>query len=70
MKSSYSVAGIDLDAGEYFTINVDNGADSYGEYLATSGTHNTLVTYTSIDYTPVNDSAQKMCRVKIWKPIG
>lgn len=70
VKSSYSVAGIDLNAGEYFTINVDNGADSYGEYLATSGTHNALVTYTSIDYTPVNDSAQKMCRVKIWKPIG
>lgn len=70
VKSSYSVCGIDLTAKEYFAIDVDNGADNYGEYLATSGSHDTLVTYTSIDYKPVNDSEQKLCRVKIWKPIG
>ena len=69
VKSTYAVAGIDLKNGEYFTLDVDNGADTYGEYLATSGSHDTLVTYTSIDYTPVNESAQQMCRVKIWKPI-
>ena len=69
VKSTYSICGVDLDAGEYFAIDVDNGADKYGEYLATSGTHDTLVTFTSIDYTPVNSSPQKMCRVKIWKPI-
>lgn len=70
VKSSYSVCGIDLSAKEYFAIDVDNGADNYGEYLATSGSHNTLVTYTSIDYKPVNDTEQKLCRVKIWKPVG
>ncbi len=69
VKSTYSVCGVDLSKGEYFALDVDNGADKYGEYLATTGTHDTLVTYTSIDYTPVNAATQKLCRVKIWKPL-
>ena len=70
VKSTYSVCGIDLAAGEYFALDVDNGADKYGEYIASSGSHNMLVTYTSIDYAPVNSAPQKMCRVKIWQPVN
>ena len=69
VKSFYSVCGVDMEAVEYFAIDVDDGADSYGEYLATSGSHDTIVTFANIDYTPVNASAVHCCRVKVWKPI-
>ncbi|MGI6045561.1 MAG: Tat pathway signal protein [Eggerthellaceae bacterium] len=68
VKSTNSVCGIDLQANEYFALDVENGADDYGEYLATTGTHDTIVTFTNIDYTPVNGDAVKQCKVKVWKP--
>lgn len=66
VKSSYSVCGVDLKNRTYFAIDVDNGADTYGEYLASSGTHGSFVTYTNIDHKPVNGDAVHACRVKIW----
>ena len=69
VKSSYSVCGVDLDAGEYFAIDVDDGADSYGEYLASTGINETFVTFANIDYKPINDAPIKECRVKVWRPI-
>ena len=66
VKSSYSVCGVDLDARQYFAIDVDNGADTYGEYLASSGTRKLFVTYTNVDHKPVNAKAVKACRVKVW----
>lgn len=69
VKSSYSVCGVDLKARTYFAIDVDDGADTYGEYLASSGTHGTFVTYTNIDHSPVGAEATHACRVKVWKPV-
>ena len=69
VKSSYSVCGIDLKAGEYFALDVENGADSYGEYLASTGTHDSFVTYTNIDYSPVGSDPVKTCRVKVWTAL-
>ena len=66
VKSSYSVCGIDLADKAYCAIDVDNGADDYGEYLASTGTHNRIVTFTSIDYQPVNEAAVQACRIKVW----
>ena len=68
VKSTYSVCGVDLDNKQYCAIDVDNGAAKYGEYLATTGAHQRVVTYTSIDYQPVNADAVQTCRVKIWEP--
>ena len=70
VKSSYSVCGIDLDAGTYFALDVDDGADDYGEYLASTGQGNTIVTFTSIDYQPVGSDTVKTCRVKVWRPVA
>ena len=69
VKSSYSVCGVDLAAGSYFAIDVDDGADSYGDYLATTGVRDTFVTYANIDHTPVEGTATHACRVKVWKPL-
>ena len=69
VKSSYSVCGVDLAAGTYFAIDVDDGADTYGEYLATTGVRDTFVTYANIDHTPVNGDPKHVCRVKVWAPL-
>ena len=66
VKSSYSVCGVDLAGGTYFAIDVDDGADTYGDYLATTGTHDTFVTYANIDHTPVSGDKTHVCRVKVW----
>ena len=68
VKSSYSVCGVDLAAGNYFAIDVDDGTDNYGDYLASSGKHPTFVTYSNIDHQPVNEKAIHACRVKVWRP--
>lgn len=70
VKSSYSVCGIDLNEGTYFAIEVDNGADNYGDYLATSGSRPTFVTFANIDHKPVAAPAVRACRVKIWTTIA
>ena len=69
VKSSYSVCGVDLKAGTYFAIDVDDGADTYGDYLATTGTRDSFVTYANIDHTPVNGELKHVCRVKVWRPL-
>jgi hypothetical protein len=68
VKSTYAVCGLDFANQRYFSIDVDDGADTYGEYLASTGNRNVLVTYTSINYSPVNSDKVQSCRVKVWKP--
>ncbi|MBQ9001438.1 MAG: Tat pathway signal protein, partial [Eggerthellaceae bacterium] len=69
VKSTYSVCGVDLAARTYFALDVENGADSYGEYLASTGTHDTFVTYTNIDHQPIGEEKVYACRVKVWAPL-
>ena len=69
VKSTYSVCGVDLAAGTYFAIDVENGADTYGEYLASTGANGTFVTYTNIDHQPIGAEKVHTCRVKVWAPL-
>lgn len=70
VKSTSSVCGIDLASNEYFSFSVENGADDYGEYLASTGTSDTVVTFTNVDDNPVNGDARKCCVVKVWTPLA
>lgn len=70
VKSSYSVCGVDLSEGTYFAIDVDDGADTYGDYLASSGAHDTFVTYANIDHTPVEGKSTHACIAKIWTTLA
>ncbi len=67
VKSTKAVCGVDAAGGRYFVLDVPNGADDYGEWIASSGSRNTFVTFTNINYTPVSGDAVKCCRVKVWK---
>ena len=68
VKSTRPVCSVDLKTGEYAVIDVEDGTDNYGEYLASSGAHKTFVTYSNIDHTPVEGDHIHACRVKVWQP--
>ena len=67
VKSTSAVCGVDLQGKRYFALSAENGADDYGEWLASSGQNDTVVTYSNIDYTPIGGEAVNCCRVKVWK---
>ncbi len=59
VKSKRTVCGIDLKTNEYFALQPENGADDYGEYLATTGAHDSIVTYANIDDNPINGEPRR-----------
>ncbi len=69
VKSTSSVCGVKTDKNEYFALDVESGADDYGEYLASTGMRNTMVTYANINDNPVNGSKRQCCLVKVWKTV-
>ncbi len=70
VKSTRAVCGIDLESKQYFTLDVENGADTYGDFLATSGTASRLVTFSNIDHTPLGGQRTRKCLVRVWSPLG
>lgn len=69
VKSKRTVCGINLQTNEYFALQPENGADDYGEYLATTGVQNSLVTFANIDDKPINGEPKKCCCVRVWRPV-
>ncbi|MDJ1650109.1 MULTISPECIES: Tat pathway signal protein [Gordonibacter] len=70
VKSTRTVNGIDLATKQYFLIEPENGADDYGEYLASTGSNNVVVTYANIDDKPLNGEPKKYCLVRVWRPLA
>lgn len=68
VKSTTAVLGMDLKRARYFVLPVQTGADSYGEYLATTGMSNTMITYTNIDDVPVVGEPRYVCNIRVWQP--
>lgn len=66
VKSTNVVAGVDLAGKRYFTLQASGNGENYGEFLASSGTMNRVVTYANLDYTPINGEPIKECQVRIW----
>lgn len=60
VKSTSAVCGVDLQGKRYFALSAENGADDYGEWLASSGQNDTVVTYSNIDYTPIGGEAREL----------
>lgn len=70
VKSTNAVAGVDPASKRYFTIKPENATQGYGEFLATQGTADRFVTYSNIDYTPLNGERINECNVRIWQPCA
>lgn len=69
VKSSRSVCGVDIASMSYFALPVESGSDKYGDYLATTGTTSTFVTYSNINNTAVDGTTKRLCLVRVWAPI-
>ena len=69
VKSTTATCGVDMESKTYFAIKVPEGAEDYGEYLASTGTGNLLVTYANIDYKPIEGDPVKTCQVRVWETV-
>lgn len=69
VKSTTSVCGVDIPTGIWFSLGSEDGADDYGDYLATTGSRQAIVTYANIDHTPLNGESIHCCRVRVWRPL-
>ena len=67
VKSTSAVCGVNLESREYFALDVETGADSYGDYLASTGTGSRFVTYSNIDHTPISGERETHCLVRVWE---
>lgn len=70
VKSTTAVCGINVETDEYFVLEVDSGANDFGEFLATEGVRDTVVTYTRVDYTPLSGETEQLTRVKVYTPVA
>lgn len=69
VKSTYSILVLDVRAKTYVTLPVDSGAEQWGEWCASSGTHGAFATFTSIDDKPIGKEPVRACRVKVWEKV-
>lgn len=67
VKSTSVIAGIDIANKRYFTMSPEYATQGYGEFLASAGTTNRFVTYSNIDYTPLNSDRITECNVRVWQ---
>lgn len=74
VKSSRAVAGINLTDRTYFTLSLENGAQDYGDCLASAGAHKKLVTFQNVDNTEARETGAasstgqaKYCLVRVWQ---
>ncbi len=70
VKSTRSVCGVDLGGGTYFSFDVENGAESFGDYLASSGSKDKVVTYASLRDDPADGPKVEKCSVRVWAPVS
>lgn len=69
VKSTTAVCGVDFENRRYFALETKSGCDDYGDYLASTGTQNRVVTYTNIDHTTLEGETQKCCLVRVWTAV-
>lgn len=70
VKATKQVVGINFDTNEYFQLDVKDGSDKYGDYLASTGTRNAVVTFANVDDKPLGGEAKKYCLVRVWTPTA
>lgn len=68
VKAKTQVVGINFDTNEYFQLDVKSGSDDYGDYLATTGSRDSVVTFANVDDKPLDGEAKQYCLVRVWSP--
>lgn len=66
VKSTRTVSGIDFATRTYFTLPCPDGCDDYGDFLASTGTRNAIVTYLGMPKA-AGSSDEAYTLVRVWK---
>ncbi len=70
VKSTQSVAAINLAQKIYCVFGVESGCTDWGDYLASTGTSSSVVTVMQIDQTDTSGTAEQKTLVRVWKPVS
>ncbi|MBQ6454869.1 MAG: Tat pathway signal protein [Eggerthellaceae bacterium] len=68
IKSTHVVCGVNMENKQYFTLDTHSGSPDYGDYLATTGISDYIVTYTNIDDRPIDGDRMYCTLVKVYAP--
>lgn len=66
VKSTMAVIAVDLPNQRYFALETKPGSDTYGEFLASTGVGQRVVTYANIDHTDIEGETEHTCLVRVW----
>lgn len=66
IRSTLAVCLLDLTNQTYSVLDRPNASDDYGDYLASSGQCERIVTYANIYDKPVIGEEKKYCSLRIW----
>ncbi len=70
VKSTRAVCGVDIGSMTYFALPTESGSGKEGDYLATTGSTSTFVTYASVNNTSIDGTTKKVCLVRVWAPVA
>ena len=65
IKSTRSVVGVDLASDTYFLLNSISGSDTYGDYLASTGSRKRILVFSNVNDNATS-SSNKYCCARIF----
>ncbi|MEC4185392.1 Tat pathway signal protein [Adlercreutzia sp. R21] len=70
VRGQSSVCAVDLTSKRYTSLPLENGASSYGDFIASTNMGSRAITYSNIDHTSLDGKQTKHCLVRVWQPVA
>jgi hypothetical protein len=70
VKSTQTVCFVNLSNRTYCTLDTESGCSDWGDYLASTGTVDQVVSIMTIDQTNTSGESDRSCHVRIWTPTS
>ncbi len=67
VRSQTNLCAVDRENRRVYPLPRENGADDYGDFIASTHLGTRAVSFSNIDYTPIGGERQKYCLVKVWE---
>lgn len=70
VKSTTTVCGVDMATQQFCSLDVASGCTDWGDYLATSGAGDTVVTIMQIDQVNTSGETEHHAQVRVWQALA
>lgn len=70
VKSNQSVCAVNLENRVFCSLGVESGCQDWGDYLASSGKHNNVVSVMQINQVDNDNVETKKTQVRVWRPLA